>query len=131
MSTPDSVDEQLMLDISDAFNSRDPDRIANLFHEDAIFWLSRGPEPEGRALVGKAAIRKAVADRFKVISDMKWDHKAYYYLGNAAVSVWYVRGTGKDGEKLNYQGCDIYEFKDRKIWRKDTYWKMIEHKDRL
>jgi ketosteroid isomerase-like protein len=42
-----------------------------------------------------------------------------------------VKGKGTDGEDLNYQGCDIYEFRDGKILNKDTYWKIVEHKDRF
>ena len=40
-------------------------------------------------------------------------------------------GKGADGEALNYQGCDIYTFRGGKIAAKDTYWKMVEQKDRL
>jgi ketosteroid isomerase-like protein len=42
-----------------------------------------------------------------------------------------VRGEGQDGEKLEYQGCDIYEFRGDKILNKDTYWKLVEQRDRL
>jgi taurine dehydrogenase small subunit len=62
---------------------------------------------------------------------MRWDHKEYIYAGNRAISVWTVRGKGADGEGLNYQGCDIYTFRGGKICAKDTYWKIVEHKDRL
>ena len=126
-----TVDEALMRDINDAFNSRDVERILSFFAEDATFWMARGPEPVGRTLRGKAAIGNALADRFKVIPDMRWDHKEHILAGDRAVSVWTVRGKGADGEDLNYQGCDIYAFRDGKIWRKDTYWKLVEHKDRL
>jgi ketosteroid isomerase-like protein len=125
------VTEKLMRDISAAFNSRDVDRIMLFFTDDATFYLARGPEPVGRTLRGKEAIRKALADRFKVIPDMRWDHKEYIFAGNRAISVWTVRGKGADGEELNYQGCDIYEFRGDKILNKDTYWKIVEHKDRL
>ena len=69
--------------------------------------------------------------RFAVIPDMRWDHKEYIFAGNRAISVWTVKGKGADGEELNYQGCDIYTFRDGKIAAKDTYWKIVEHKDRL
>src|SRR5258708_938100 len=121
----------LMRDISAAFNSRDVDRIVAFFAEDATFYLARGPEPVGRPLRGKTTIRKALTDRFKVIPDMRWDHKEYILAGNRGISVWTVKGKGADGEDLNYQGCDIYEFRDGKILNKDTYWKIVEHKDRL
>ena len=121
----------LMQAISAAFNSRDVERIVGFFAEDAVFYLARGPEPTGRPLRGKAAIRKALADRFKVIPDMRWDNKEYIFAGNRAISVWTVKGKGADGEELNYQGCDIYTFRGGKICAKDTYWKIVEHKDRL
>jgi len=33
-----------------------------------------------------------------------------------------VTGTGSDGKKLNYRGCDLYEFRGDKILKKDAYW---------
>ena len=103
----------------------------SFFEEDATFLMARGPEPNGRRVHGKAAIRKVLADRFKVISGMRWDHIEHFVAGNRAVSVWMVTGTSADGEALNYQGCDIYEFRGAKILNKDTYWKIVERKDRL
>ena len=51
--------------------------------------------------------------------------------GDRAISLWTVRGKGGDGEDLDYQGCDIYRFQGDKIIHKNTFWKIIEHKDRL
>ncbi len=122
---------ELMLEINAAFNARDVDRIASFFAEDATFFMARGPEPCGRRVHGKDAIRKVLADRFKVISGMQWDHIDHFVAGNRAVSVWTVTGRAADGEALNYQGCDIYEFRGDKILNKDTYWKLVEQRDRL
>jgi ketosteroid isomerase-like protein len=122
---------ELMLEINAAFNARDVDRIASFFADDATFYMARGPEPCGRRVHGKAAIAKVLADRFKVIQDMRWDHIDHWVAGNRAVSVWIVTGRSADGELLNYQGCDIYEFRGDKILNKDTYWKLVEQKDRL
>src|SRR5438132_13888200 len=104
---------ELMRAISAAFNSRDVERIVACFAEDATFCLARGPEPVGRTLRGKAAIRKALSDRFKQIPDMRWENEEYILAGapgniDRAISLWTVRGKGVDGEELNYQGCDIY-----------------------
>ena len=108
MSMGASID--LLLQINAAFNSRDVDRILAFFAEDATFLMARGPEPCGRRVQGKAAIGRVLADRFKVIRDMRWDH---------------------DGERLNYRGCDIYEFRGDKILNEDTYWKLVEQRERL
>jgi ketosteroid isomerase-like protein len=122
---------ELMQAISAAFNSRDVERIVSFFTEDAVFCLARGPEPVGRTLSGKAAIRTALSNRFKQIPDMRWDHEDYVIMGDRALSVWTVRGRGADGEELYYQGCDIYTFRGDKIVHKNTFWKMVEHQDRL
>jgi ketosteroid isomerase-like protein len=122
---------ELMQAISAAFNSRDVERIVSYFAEDAVFCLARGPEPVGRTLRGKAAIRKALSDRFRQIPDMRWDGQEYILAGNQAVSIWTVRGKGADGEDLNYQGCDIYRFRGDRIIEKNTFWKIVENKDRL
>ena len=122
---------ELMRQISAAFNSRDVERIVECFAEDGVFCLARGPESVGRTLKGKAAIRKALADRFKQIPDMRWENEDYILAGDRAISIWTVRGRGADGEDLNYQGCDIYRFEGEKIIHKNTFWKIVEHKDRL
>ncbi|HZT89197.1 MAG TPA: nuclear transport factor 2 family protein [Stellaceae bacterium] len=126
-----TVTLELMRDISAAFNSRDVDRIVSFFAEDGVFQLSRGPEPVGRTLRGKEAIRKALADRFRQIPDMRWENEEYILAGDRAVSVWTVRGKGADGEELNYEGCDLYTFRGDKIVKKNTFWKIVEHKDRF
>ena len=121
----------LLKDINAAFNARDLDRIMSFFTDDCTFLMARGPEPVGRRVHGKAAVRTVLADRFKVISDMRWDHVDAFIAGNRAVTVWMVTGTGTDGEKLNYRGCDLYEFRGDKILNKDTYWKLVEQRERL
>ena len=120
-----TVSNELILEISAAFNSRDVPRIMSYFTEDCTFYMASGPEPEGRTVRGKQAVGEVLAARFKVISDMRWEHKYEYCCGNRAVSVWTVRGNAQDGTVLNYQGCDLWEFKDGLVHNKDTYWKIV------
>jgi len=126
------VTTERMREISAAFNSRDVDRIVECFAEDGVFCLARGPESVGRTLKGKAIIRRALADRFEQIPDMRWENEDYILAGDRAISIWTVRGRGVDGEELDYQGCDIYRFDPAgKIVHKNTFWKIVEQKDRL
>ena len=122
---------ELMKAINAAFHARDVDRIASFFAEDATFLMARGPEPCGRRVHGREAIRKVLADRFAVIPDMRWDHVDVFIAGTRATSVWTVTGHGADGERLHYRGCDVYEFRGDKILNKDTYWKQVEQSERL
>ena len=132
MTTPGAGPSfELMKEINAAFNSRDVDRIMAFFADDCTFLMARGPEADGRRVHGKAAVRQVLADRFKVITDMRWDHVDVFIAGPRAVSVWMVTGTGSDGEQLNYRGCDIYEFRGAQILNKDTYWKIVEQRARL
>src|ERR687885_285822 len=113
---------------SAAFNSRDVARIVDCSAEDGVFCLARGPESVGRTLRGKAAIRRALADRFKQIPDMRWENEEYILAEDRAISLWTVRGRGTDGEELNYQGCDIYRFRGDKIIHKNKFWKIVEQR---
>ena len=123
MSKPVTV--ELLVEICQAFCSRDVPRIMSYFAEDATFLMASGPEAVGRTLVGKAAIGQAFADRFKVIPDMHWASEYDFVSGDRGVSVWRVTGHAADGTVLNYQGCDLFLFRDGLIWRKDTYWKIV------
>src|SRR5260370_4399684 len=82
---------ELMRAISAAFNSRDVDRIVACFADDAIFCLARGPEPVGRTLKGKAAIRKALSDRFRQIPDTRWENEEYILPLNRSIALWTAR----------------------------------------
>jgi ketosteroid isomerase-like protein len=119
------VTPELINEIAAAFNSRDVDRIMEYFTDDCTFYMASGPEPQGRTVHGKMAVHKVLADRFKVIPDMKWTHEYEYVHGDRAVSVWRVTGKAKDGTSLDYQGCDLWEFKDGLVHNKDTYWKIV------
>lgn len=121
----DAVSMELLEEIHDAFNGRDADVIASYFADDAVFYMASGPEPVGRAVRGREAIRTVLADRFTVIPDMRWDTEYGYIAGNRAVTVWRVRGHHADGTVLDYQGCDLWEFRNGLVQNKDTYWKIV------
>ena len=78
----------LMKEINAAFNSRDVDRIMSFFTDDCTFYMARGPEPCGRRVHGKTELRRILADRFKVIPDMRWEHVDHF------ITVTLGRGIG-------------------------------------
>ena len=102
------------------------DRFRTVWHDDGVM---------------QATWTQGTADEFIAMSKAGWAKgvNILHFLGgnsidlagNRAISVWTVRGKGADGEDLNYQGCDIYTFRGGKIAAKDTYWKIVEQKDRL
>jgi ketosteroid isomerase-like protein len=46
--------------------------------------------------------------------------------GDRGVSEWTIRGTQSTGEAIELRGCDLFEFTDGRISRKDSYWKIID-----
>ena len=120
------VTEALLDAIQDAFNRQDVDAILGFFAEDCEWLMARGPTaPEGRRCRGKQEIGDVLRARFEVITDMRWDDMRHWIFGDKALSEWVVRGTAPDGGKLDYLGCDLWEFRDGLVVKKDTYWKYI------
>ena len=50
-----------LIELCDAFNAHDLDRIMALFADDCVLEMPRGPEPWGSRFEGKAAVRAAAA----------------------------------------------------------------------
>jgi ketosteroid isomerase-like protein len=80
----------------------------------------------GRRLVGKAQVREGIAARFAGIPDVHYGDDIHWVCGNRGVSEWTLTGTTTGGVAVEVRGCDIWEFRDGKIVRKDSYWKIVE-----
>ena len=112
--------------ILEAFNAHDLDRIMGFFAEDCSLDMPRGAEPWGKRLVGKVAVREGLAGRFEGLPDVHYGEDRHWGSGNMVVSEWLLTGTRPDGEKLRVRGCDHWEFRDGKVVRKDSYWKLVD-----
>ena len=126
IAAQDQVSLETLEAIMKAFNTHDVDAIMEFFADDCTFDTSRGPEPWGRRLVGKAAVRDGLAALFAKTPDVHYDADRHWVSGNLAVSEWLVTGTTTDGTSVRVRGCDHWEFRDQKIVRKDAYWKIVE-----
>lgn len=110
--------------ITAAFNDHDLDTIMSYFAEDAVFETPRGPEPCGRRLAGRAAVREGLAARFTGIPDVHYSDDDHFVSGNRGASEWTLTGTTTDGEQIEVRGCDLWTFRDGEVTRKDSYWKI-------
>lgn len=124
-ATPEASLETLEA-IMKAFNTHDLDAIMEFFVDDCSFDTSKGPEPWGQRLVGKEAVRAGLAARFAGVPDVRYDADRHWVSGNLGVSEWLVTGTTTDGNEVRVRGCDHWEFRDDKIVRKDSYWKIVD-----
>ncbi len=117
----------LLDEIQDGFNRHDVDAILSHFVADCEWLMARGPRaPEGRRCVGKPEIGEVLRSRYQQIPDMRWEEMRHWIFGpTKALSEWVVRGAPVDGEPFTYLGCDLWEFRDGYVTKKDTYWKYI------
>ena len=123
-----TVTVETMKQVLDAFNRHDLDAIMEFFSDDCSFDFPRGPESYGQRFIGKAQVREGLVGRFKGIPDVHYGDDRHWISadGNMGVSEWTLTGTTTSGVSLKVRGCDLWEFRNGKITRKDSYWKIVE-----
>ena len=126
MAQEQSVSAETLKAITDAFNAHDLDAIMEFFADDCSLDMPRGREPWGQRCTGKAAVRGALATRFRGLPDVHYSDDRHWVSGNRGVSEWLLTGTAPDGRRLRVRGCDLWEFRDGKVIRKDSYWKIVD-----
>jgi ketosteroid isomerase-like protein len=110
----------------EAFNRHDVEAIMASFTDDCVFETPRGPDPWGRRLEGKEQVRTGIEARFAGIPDIHYGRDRHWVCGDRGVSEWTITGTDTSGNRVEVQGCDLFELRGEKIVRKDSYWKIVE-----
>lgn len=111
-----------------AFNAHDLDRIMACFADDCVLEMPRGSRPWGSRFEGKANVRAALATRFEGLPDVHYGDEEHFVdeTAGTGMSKWMLTGTTREGESKKVRGCDFYTFRDGKVIRKDSYWKIVE-----
>ena len=114
--------------LCDAFNAHDLDRIMAFFSDDCVLEMPRGNKPWGSRFEGKQNVREGLAKRFEDLPDVHYGNGEHFVdaAANTGMSKWFLTGTTRDGERKEVFGCDFYTFRDGKVIRKDSYWKIVE-----
>lgn len=118
----------LLTELSDAFNAHDLDRILALFADDCVLEMPRGNAPWGARFEGKLKVREALASRFQGLPDVHYGNTEHFVdtAAETGISKWTLTGTTPDGVRKEVRGCDFYSFRNGKVIRKDSYWKIVE-----
>lgn len=111
-----------------AFNAHDLDRIMTFFADDCVLEMPRGSDPWGSRFEGKQSVREALAMRFAGLPDVHYGDDEHFVdaAANMGMSKWTLTGTTREGVRREVHGCDFYGFRDGKVTRKDSYWKIVE-----
>ena len=114
----------MLEEITAAFDAHDLDGIMAHFADDAVFEAPRGPHPWGQRVEGHAAVRQAFAGRFSGIPDIRYGGDAHFVDGDRGASEWTLSGTTTEGQRIEVRGCDLWTFRDGKVVKKDSFWKI-------
>ena len=115
---------RMLMAIATAFDEHDLDGIMVNFADDAVFEGPRGTEPWGTRWVGREEVREGFAARFAGIPDVRYQHDQHFVDGDRGASEWTLSGTTTDGQRIEVRGCDLWTFRDGKVVRKDSFWKI-------
>jgi ketosteroid isomerase-like protein len=126
MHRSNEASEQTLEDVLAAFNAHDLEAVMSFFADDCILEMPRGSDPWGRRLKGREEVREGLASRFAGIPDVHYDQDRHWVAGNRGCSEWLLSGTSASGEQIAVRGCDLFEFRDGKITRKGSYWKIVD-----
>ena len=116
-----------LTDICATFNAHDLDRITAFFSDDCVLEMPRGDKPRDSRFEGKRNVREALATRFEGLPGVQYaDVHFVDSATDTGISKWTLTGTTREGARKEVQGCDFYTFRNGKVIRKDSYWKIVE-----
>jgi ketosteroid isomerase-like protein len=100
------------------WNSQDLDAIMATYSDDIVFENhTAGEQP----VVGADAVRAHLAGIFSRWPDMRFTGRRLYVSDAFCVSEWTASATAPDGRRLEWDGVDVFPFRDGRIARKDVY----------
>ncbi|MBR1152480.1 nuclear transport factor 2 family protein [Bradyrhizobium sp. JYMT SZCCT0428] len=117
-----------LTELCEAFNAHDLDRIMACFADDCVLEMPRGSSPWGSRFEGKRNVRQALATRLEGLPDVHYGNPAHFVdaVADTGISKWTLTGTTREGARKELQGCDFYTFREGKVIRKDSYWKIVD-----
>ncbi|HUF00869.1 MAG TPA: nuclear transport factor 2 family protein [Gaiellaceae bacterium] len=109
---------------NEAWNAHDVDAIV-AFHATGMVFENHtiGERVEGEA------VGPHIAEIFANWPDLQFRGRRLYVSDALVVSEWTATATGRDGRRLEWDGVDIFPFRDGKVLRKDVY--STSHRPRV
>ena len=106
---------------ADAWNRHDVDALMSFMTEDCVFEASAGSDVCGTRYVGVDAVRAGFAEVWATFPDAHWGSASHFVRGDRGVSEWTFTGTKPDGSKVEVTGCDLFTFRNGKIYIINSY----------
>lgn len=92
--------------------------------DDCVYYASVGPEP-GSTYRGRDEVRRGFAAVLAYDHGRERRDGVAFINGNVGVAEWSFYEKDPDGTGRLIRGCDIFEFADGKIRKKDAFRKLL------
>lgn len=102
---------------NEAWNDQDLEAIDAAHSPDVVFHNHTA----GERVEGAAAVKEHIAAIFANWPDLRFRGRRLYVGDGFVVSEWTASATAKDGRRLEWDGIDVFPFRDGAIERKDVY----------
>jgi ketosteroid isomerase-like protein len=104
-----------------AFNRHDAAGVMACMTEDVVFDTAAGPDICGRRLRGAAEVKAAFEATWTSMPDVSWACTRHAVFGDRGVSEWIFRATAQNGQRIEVDGCDLFEFRGGHICTKSAF----------
>lgn len=104
-----------------AWNRHDVDAVMSMMTADCVFAASAGDAVNGERHEGQSAVRAAFASVLAQYPDAHWGGARHFVVGDRGVSEWTFTGTGREGGRIEVNGCDLFTFQGGKIVIKNSF----------
>lgn len=119
------MDEQRLWAFVAAWERRDIAALMEDICDDCVYITTTGPGP-GTEYVGKDAIQRGFLIALEDdAADSESSYGPLFMAGNRAALEWASTYTDATGKRVTVRGCDLLEFMDGKIHRKDAFRKVL------
>ena len=100
-----------------AWNDQDLEAIARAHAPDVVFQNHTA----GERVEGAEAVREHIAGIFSRWPDMRFSGRSLYVGDGFVACEWTATATRSDGTRIEWDGVDLFPFRDGLIARKDVY----------
>ncbi len=115
---PHAIDPRALIErYNQAWNEQDLDAIMASHTPDVVFHNHTA----GERVEGAADVRAHIGGIFARWPDLRFRSRRLYVSESFAVSEWTATATHPDGHRLEWDGVDVFPFRDGLIARKDVY----------